>query len=39
MGLQLGLERLKKWYNGLWADSLHSSNKLSQLLLNFSEQL
>jgi transposase len=37
--LQLELERFKKWYYGPRADRLRSSDELSQLLLNFSEQL
>lgn len=37
--LQLELERFKKWYYGPRADRLHSSDELSQLLLNFAEQL
>jgi transposase len=37
--LQLELERFKKWYYGARADRLQSSDELSQLLLNFAEQL
>jgi transposase len=37
--LQLELERFKKWYYGPRADRLQSSDELSQLLLNFAEQL
>jgi transposase len=37
--LQLELERFKKWYYGPRADRLQSSEELSQLLLNFAEQL
>jgi transposase len=37
--LQLELERFKKWYYGPRADRLRSTDELSQLLLNFAEQL
>ena len=37
--LQLELERFKKWYYGPRADRLQSTEQLSQLLLNFAEQL
>ena len=37
--LQLELERFKKWYYGPRADRLQSTDELSQLLLNFAEQL
>jgi transposase len=37
--LQLELERFKKWYYGPRADLLQSTEQLSQLLLNFAEQL
>jgi transposase len=37
--LRLQLERFKKWYYGARADRLQSSDELSQLLLNFAEQL
>src|SRR5580700_6703458 len=37
--LQLELERFKKWYYGPRADRLQSTEELSQLLLNFAEQL
>ena len=37
--LQLELERFKKWYYGPRADHLQSTDELSQLLLNFAEQL
>jgi transposase len=37
--LQLELERFKKWYYGPRADRLQSTDALSQLLLDFAEQL
>jgi transposase len=37
--LRLELERFKKWYYGPRADRLQSTEQLSQLLLNFAEQL
>jgi transposase len=37
--LQLELERFKRWYYGPRADRLQSTEELSQLLLNFAEQL
>src|SRR6202453_1212056 len=37
--LQLELERFRKWYYGPRADRLQSTEQLSQLLLNFAEQL
>ena len=37
--LQLELERFKKWYYGPRADRLQSTEELSQLLLDFAEQL
>src|ERR1700679_796092 len=37
--LQLELERFRKWYYGPRADRLQSTVELSQLLLNFAEQL
>jgi transposase len=37
--LQLELERFKRWYYGPRADRLQSTKELSQLLLNFAEQL
>jgi transposase len=36
---QLELERFKKWYYGPRADRLQSSGELSQLLLNFAQEL
>jgi transposase len=37
--LQLELERFKRWYYGPRADRLQFTEELSQLLLNFAEQL
>jgi len=37
--LQLELERYKKWYYGPRADRLQSPGDLSQMLLNFAEQM
>src|SRR5258707_3365335 len=39
LGLQLELERYKKWYYGPRADRLSSSQDLAQALLEFGEQL